>query len=160
MTLDLDLVPMGTASGTVLDERDQPLAGRGVELVFKEPDFMDMIVIDSTTCDEKGRFKFDAVPSQLRVSLYSGEPASARSPPLTKRTNEFHIDAIESIYLETSEKRTGVRLVAEPPSSTESTAARAATVSARYAAQAADSRLASGQHATSRRPGGGRFEKC
>jgi hypothetical protein len=125
-TLDLDLVPMGSASGVVVDKADEPLGGRRVELVFKGPEFMDMVVIDSTTTDEKGRFRLDAVPSQRPVSLYSGEPASARSAALTKRTNEFHIDAIDSIYLDTAEKRQGVRLVADLSSSTESAATRPA----------------------------------
>ena len=113
-TLDLDLLPMGSASGIVVDEQGKPLSGRPVELLFKDPGFMDMIVVDSTLCDEKDRFQLDAVPSQLPLSICSGEPASARSPRFGRRTNDFHIDAHTDLYLDMKENRADVRLTVEP----------------------------------------------
>jgi hypothetical protein len=113
-TIDLDLLPMGSASGVVVDEQGKPLGGRPVELLFKGPGFMDMIVVDSTLSDEKGHFQFDAVPSQLALSVCSGEPASARSGQFGKRTNDFHIDASTELYLDLKENRRGIRLAVNP----------------------------------------------
>jgi hypothetical protein len=127
-TIDLDLLPMGSASGVVADAQGKPLGGRPVELLFKGPGFMDMIVIDSTLSDEQGRFHFDAVPSQLPLSICSGEPASARSARLTQRTNEFHIDANVELYLDAKENRTDIRLAIDPRLSARLIPARTAAV--------------------------------
>jgi beta-lactamase regulating signal transducer with metallopeptidase domain len=112
-TCDIDLAPMGTCSGVVVDAKGKPLGGRGVELVFREPHFVDFIVIQSTVCDDRGRFKFDAVPVQMPLALYTGEPASALAQALATRTNAFRIDAIERFKLERGEIRTDVKLHVE-----------------------------------------------
>jgi hypothetical protein len=113
-TIDLELAPMGSCSGTVVDRNGKPLGGHGVELVFKGPGFMDFIVIDSAACDDKGRFRFDAVPAQMALQLFAGAPASARAAALSHRSPAFRIDSTEEFYLNAGEVRENVRLEAEP----------------------------------------------
>ena len=112
--IDLELAPLGAYSGVVVDANGKPLGGHGVDLVFKGPGFMDLVVLQSTTCDDHGRFKFDSVPVQMPLSIYAGEPASARGRPFETRPREFRIDSTLEFYLDPGEVRENVKLVARP----------------------------------------------
>jgi hypothetical protein len=111
-TADLELTPTGTVSGLVVDINGHPLAGQGIQVGFDSPDdLMWQIVLQSTTSDEYGQFKFDSVPSQTRLVICAGTPASARGAAFSKRSDNFQAHSLRDIFLEPAEVRENVRLV-------------------------------------------------
>jgi hypothetical protein len=111
-TADLELRPMGSVSGQVVDSRGEPLVGQGVELVFAGPDFrMWQIVLQSTTVDERGHFKLDSVPAGIPLRVCVGTPASARGAAFAKRPDNFQVHSSRELTLEPGEVRENVKLV-------------------------------------------------
>ncbi len=111
-TADLELTPMGSVSGQVVDSRGEPLIGQGVELVFAGPDFrMWQIVLQSTTSDERGHFKLDSVPAGIPLRVCAGTPASARGAAFAKRPDNFQIHTSRELTLEPGEVRENFRVV-------------------------------------------------
>jgi hypothetical protein len=111
-TADLELTPTGSVSGLVVDLNGHPLAGQGIQVGLDSPDdLMWQIVLQSTTSDERGQFKFDSVPSQMRLVICAGTPASARGAAFSKRSDNFQAHSLRDIFLEPGEVRENVRLV-------------------------------------------------
>ncbi len=111
-TTDLDLTPTGSVSGVVVDTNGKKLASQGVQLVFAGLDFqMWRIVVQSTTSDERGYFKFNSVPASIPLRIYAGTPASARGEAFSKRSDTFQIYSSRDITLEPGEVRENIKLV-------------------------------------------------
>jgi hypothetical protein len=111
--IDLQLVPMGSYSGVVVDESGKPLADHAVQLIYDGADLPTHdIVFQSTTCDERGRFKLDAVPARAPLEIYTGTPANARETAFSMRAKRFQSDGELDFYLDPGEARENVRLVA------------------------------------------------
>ena len=154
-TANLELIPMGSLSGMVVDSKAKPLAGHAVELLptaeaagvsFAEDvdkngnplpghtvrmdcggaDFgMVRVVLQSARCDDRGRFKIDSVPAQMRVRVVAGTPADARGAPFSLWPDGFLVDSSLDVYFNPGEARENVRLVAQSEKSEPRAAARA-----------------------------------
>jgi hypothetical protein len=112
VTADLELAPMGSVSGIIVDSSGKRLADQGVELVFGGSDFrMWQIVLQSTTSDKEGRFKLDSVPSAIPLRICAGTPAGARGAAFEKRPDEFQVHSSRELTLEPGEVRENVKLV-------------------------------------------------
>jgi len=112
-TIDLQLVPMGSYRGAVVDEFGKALARHGVQLIYDGADIQtSQIVIQSADCDERGRFELDPVPAEASLQVLAGTPASARGTAFSVRSDRFQIDGDLSFYLDAGERRENVRLVA------------------------------------------------
>ncbi len=68
-SVDLKMVAMATYSGTLLDEKGQPMPGETVKLSVKTSDG-EPIVTRQT--DKAGRFRFEDVPAGVPLSMYIG----------------------------------------------------------------------------------------
>jgi hypothetical protein len=112
---DLELVPVGSYSGTVVDSNGKPAADYAVQLVLDVAGLqMRHIVLQSARCDERGRFQLDLVPAKVSLLILAGTPASARGTAFSERSREFAVDSHLEFLLDPAEKRENVRLVAIP----------------------------------------------
>jgi hypothetical protein len=111
-TADLELTPMGSVSGIVVNSSGKRLGNQGVEVVFAGPDFrMWQIVLQSTTSDEQGHFKLDSLPSGIPLRICAGTPSSARGAAFANRPDNFQVHSSRDLTLEPGEVRENVRLV-------------------------------------------------
>ena len=111
----MQLVPMGSYRGAVVDASGKPLGEHGVRLVYSGAGFhMGQIVLQSANCDERGRFNFEAVPAQAPFTIFAGTPASARGAAFSVGSDSFQVDSTLEFYLDPGEARENVRLVAIP----------------------------------------------
>ena len=65
-TVDLTMVPTATYSGTLVDEKEQPLAGRTLQLHIK---LARHDAVPARQTDQAGRFRFEGVPAQVPLRL-------------------------------------------------------------------------------------------
>ena len=65
-TVELTMVPTATYSGTLLDEKAQPLAGHTLQLDVQTARHH---AVPARRTDEAGRFRFDGVPTQVPLRL-------------------------------------------------------------------------------------------
>ncbi|HET6327482.1 MAG TPA: hypothetical protein VFG04_22560 [Planctomycetaceae bacterium] len=111
-TAELDLTPLGSLSGVIVNTNGKRLASQGVQLVFAGLDFqMWQIVVQSTTSDERGYFRFDSVPAGVPVRIYAGTPASVRGEAFSKQSDKFQIYSSRDVTLDPGEVRENIRLV-------------------------------------------------
>jgi hypothetical protein len=110
--IDLQLVPMGSYSGVVVDESGKPVADHAVHLSYEEAGFLSVVVVQTATCDERGRFKLDPVPAETPFRIDAGTPASARGTAFSVSSKDFRVEANLEFFLDPGEARENVRLVA------------------------------------------------
>jgi RNA polymerase sigma factor (sigma-70 family) len=65
-SIELTMVPTATYSGTLLDEKGQPLSDQTVQLELK---MSRQDAVSTRRTDKMGRFRFDGVPSQVPLQL-------------------------------------------------------------------------------------------
>jgi hypothetical protein len=112
---NVELAPMGSVRGVIVDAAGKGLDGQGIEAVFAGPDFRAWpMVLQSAASDEQGRFQLDLLPSGIPLRICVGTPASARGTPLTNRADNFHVHSSTELTLEPGEVRENVRLVKRP----------------------------------------------
>ncbi len=73
-SVELKMVAMATYSGTLLDEKGQPMAGETVKLSVKTSDGEP---IATRQTDTAGRFRFEDVPADVPLSMYIGNGVTA-----------------------------------------------------------------------------------
>jgi hypothetical protein len=101
---ELKLKPTGAFSGVVVDSNGAPLKGRSVRMVFVGT--ASRMVFQTATCDDRGRFRFDAVPVQTPMAVAAGQS-----------------DGRLDIYLDPGERRENVTLEVETTNSERQAAA-------------------------------------
>jgi hypothetical protein len=109
---NVELTPMGSVRGVIVDAAGKGLAGQGIEAVFGGPDLRAWpIVLQSATSDDQGRFQVDSLPSRIPLRICAGTPADARGPAFANRSDNFRVHTSRELTLEPGEVRENVRLV-------------------------------------------------
>ncbi|HEV3298609.1 MAG TPA: hypothetical protein VG055_03170 [Planctomycetaceae bacterium] len=109
---NVELTPMGSVRGVIVDAAGKGLAGQGIEAVFAGPDLHAWpIVLQSATSDDQGRFQLDALPSGISLRICAGTPARARGTAFTNRSDNFRVHTSRELTLEPGEVRENVGLV-------------------------------------------------
>jgi hypothetical protein len=109
---NVELTPMGSVRGVIVDAAGKGLAGQGIEAVFAGPDLHAWpIVLQSATSDEQGHFQLDSLPSRIPLRICAGTPADARGAAFANRSDNFRVHTSRELTLEPGEVRENVRLV-------------------------------------------------
>jgi hypothetical protein len=109
---NVELTPMGSVRGVIVDAAGKGLAGQGIEAVFAGPDLGAWpIVLQSAMSDEQGHFQLDSLPAGILLRIGAGTPADARGAALANRPDNFRVHTSRVMALEPGEVRENVKLV-------------------------------------------------